>query len=237
MTSESATPGYRVLVLEDEFIIADSIERNLRRNGHTVTGKPISYEEAVELYEADRPDLALIDVRLSGELTGIDFAHYLNEQPDPIPFVYLTSQMDGHTLDLAKETFPAGYLSKPVQIPSLLSTITVAMHNHQSDTGAAETVTLRDGRETHVLDTSTITYLEADHVYLKLHLVDRAPLVLRSSLSDLLHQLPDTDFVQTHRSYAVNLKSVTRYNKDRLHIGSDEIPISRSRRQEVFARL
>ncbi|MBB4077596.1 DNA-binding LytR/AlgR family response regulator [Lewinella aquimaris] len=234
--SAPAPGGYRILVLEDEFIIADSIERNLVRNGHTVTGKAISYEEAVELYEEDPPELALVDIRLSGHLTGIDFAHFLNEQKPPIPFIYLTSQMDGTTLDLAKETFPAGYLSKPVQIPSLLSTIAVAMHNHQSDPGV-ETVTLKDGRETHVVDTASIKYLEAEHVYLRLHLSDRPALVLRASLSELLSQLPETEFVQTHRSYVVNLKSVTRYTKDSLHIGSDVIPISRGRRQEVLAKL
>lgn len=228
--------GYRILIVEDEFIIADSIERNLRKRGHEVVGKAISYEDAVALYAENAPELVLIDVRLSGPRTGIDLAGYLNTLETKVPFIYLTSQIDTATLERAKATFPAGYLSKPIQMATLHSTIAVAVHNHQSAEPIA-TLTLRDGRSSHILDTSSILYLQADHVYVRVHLSDRPSLVLRSSLSELLSQLPAEQFVQIHRSYVVNLQRVTRYEREHLYLSDTELPLSRSRREAVLALL
>ena len=233
----SVAPGYRVLVIEDEFIIADSIERHLRRHGHSVTAKPISYEEAVAAYRADRPDLALIDIRLSGPRSGIDFARYLNEQPQAVPFIFLTSQTDSATLDRAKETFPAGYLSKPVQMASLLSTLEIAIHNFNEAKAGNEAIAFRDGRETHVVSIADIRYLQSEHVYAHVHLRDRQPLTLRASLAELFRQLPVDRFLQPHRSYVVNRDHITRYEREYLYLGNVKVPVSRNRRAEVFDTL
>lgn len=227
---------YNILVVEDEFIIADTIERHLVRNGHAVTGKAISCRESIGMYESKPPDLALVDIRLSGQRTGIDFAYFLREQQRSIPFIYLTSQMDPTTLDLAKATFPAGYLTKPVQMTTLLSTIAVTMHNH-SARKKAETVTLKDGKETHLVAVDTISYIQADHVYAHVHLVGHASLVLRTSLSEMLGELPEDKFIQPHRSYVVNRDCVTRYERECLHLGEVKVPISRSRRPEILSAL
>lgn len=236
MSDQAPTAGYRILVVEDEFIIADSIERNLRRRGHEIVGKAISYDEAITLYEQQLPELVLIDIRLSGPRTGIDVAGYLNQLTTPPAFIFLTSQLDTATLELAATTLPAGYLSKPIQMSTLHTTIGVAMHKHRNDQ-EVNSITLPDGRTNHVLPLGSILYLQADHVYVQVHLADRPNLVLRSSLSELLAQLPPDQFVQTHRSYVVNLRHVTRYKKECLHLAQHEVPLSRGRREAVLELL
>ncbi len=235
MSNPAATPSYRVLIVEDEFLIADSIARHLSRRGHTVVGKAISYEDARELYLKEQPHIALLDIRLSGDKTGVDVARFLNGQPVPIPFIYLTSQSDPNTVDLAKDTFPSGFLSKPVQMDSMLSMVAITMHNHRARSKEA-TVTLRDGRVSHVLQLEHILYLQADHVYVHVTLLEQATLVFRSTLGDLIDEI-GTTMVQTHRSFAVNPSRVTRYTGDYVYIGEKEIPVSRSRRKAVAERF
>ena len=232
-----ANNGYRILLLEDEFIIAETIKRHLERHGHRVVRQAISYLEAVEGVHHDAPELALLDIRVSGVKTGIDFAHYLRSLPRPIPFIFLTSQMDAQYIEQVKLTMPSGYLGKPVQVESLLATIEVAMHNHRAHPTPARLVTLHDGKATHRIPEDGIEYVEADHVYVKVHLSDGSSLVLRSTLSDLVNELGDDVLLQTHRSYAVNPRKITRYEKDFVFLGALRIPVSRGRRQEVSRRL
>ncbi|MEL7161799.1 MAG: response regulator, partial [Bacteroidota bacterium] len=171
---------HKVLVVEDEVLIADTITYHLGENGFEVVGCAISYASAVNLFQRTAPDLALIDTRLSGPYSGIDFGAFLHRQPTRIPFVYLTSQMDAHGLAAAKATFPAGYLSKPVPLNSLLTTVEVALHNAEAN---EKSLVVRDGGVVHRLPPRDVLYLEADHVYVRYHLVDGRVLVERSSLT------------------------------------------------------
>ncbi|PPK86196.1 LytTR family two component transcriptional regulator [Neolewinella xylanilytica] len=232
-----STTGYRILILEDEFIIAETLTRQLERNHHVVVGQAISYAEAVSLFHDQQPDLALLDIRVSGNKTGIDFAHYLRAQEPGIPFIFLTSQVDAGYLDRVKQTMPSGCLSKPIQLKSLLATIEVAIFNHLSQRAVCEVVTLRDGRATHRVPLNTIEYVEADHVYVKVHLSDNSNLVLRNTLSDLVSQLGQENLLQTHRSYAVNPQKITRYDRDFVYLREKQVPVSRGRRASVENRL
>ena len=107
---------YRTLIVEDEIIIADTIKRYLQKQGHEVVGTAISYEEATEIYKKEQPDIALLDIRLSGSKTGIDVAHFIQEQNDATPFIFLSSQLDSRSINAAKQTYPSGYLLSVIHI-------------------------------------------------------------------------------------------------------------------------
>lgn len=236
--SPPVTPRYRILLLEDEVIISDTIARHLQRAGHQVVATPITYEEAVAAYAAHEPEVAILDIRLRGNKSGIDFAHFLREQSRPIPYIFLTSQTDTHYISGVKQTFPAGYLSKPVQVGSLLATLEVAMHNHraQHDPGN-RTVILRDGRQTHRIRVTEVEYVQASHVYVHLHLANKPPLMLRMTLGELIDELGRDLFLMTHRSYAVNVARISRYERGQVWVGETALPVSRGRRSEVHQRL
>jgi DNA-binding LytR/AlgR family response regulator len=229
--------SFRVLIVEDEVLIADTIERHLIKAGHEVTGKAISYEEAVEAFKAQKPDLVLLDIRLNSPKTGIAVAQWLRAQRKSVPFIYLTSQMDRQSLDAAKATYPSGYLSKPVQARSLKTTIEIALHNHSAQEKQKTTIRLYNGKQYFQVPIDDILYLRADHIYVKIALEGEDEVVQRATLKEMIDQLPEGQFVQTHRSYAVNVKQVTSWDMENLFFHDAAVPVSRGRRREVFALL
>jgi len=83
-----------VLIVEDELLIAETIKLYLQERDHKVVGIAISYDEATALIESERPDIALIDIRLYGEKSGIDVANFIKKTGRPVPFVIVSSQYD-----------------------------------------------------------------------------------------------------------------------------------------------
>lgn len=227
----------KVLIVEDEILIADIIRRYLEREAYQVVGIAISYEEAVALYHAEQPDLVLLDVRLSGVRNGVDFAHYLRSQDILIPFLYLTSQVDRLSIDAAKKTFPAGYLSKPIQVGSLMASIEIALHNYRERVLDEQLIRLNDGNNSHKVPIKDIWYLMSDHIYVRLYSSEGDSYMHRGALKDLIKELPKPPFMQVHRSYAVNLSKITAWDLQQLFIGSTPIPVSRARRRAVFEYL
>ena len=229
--------NFRILIVEDEILIADNISRYLIKKGHHVIGIAISYKEAVDLYLNENPDIILLDIKLSGSKTGIDFAHFIQNQSVKKPFIFLTSQMDTNNINNAKETFPAGYLSKPIQKDSLYATIEIVMHKQSAQKEDIPTIPLFDGHQNYLVPINEILYLEADHIYLNVHVKGGKQIILRSTLKNLLDQLPVQQFIQTHRSFAINVNQVNKFDPDQIYIKEKAIPISRSRKKLVLSLL
>jgi two-component system response regulator LytT len=215
-----------VLIVEDELLISSLLERQLGYHGYRVVGNAISYDLAVELFHQEQPDIILIDILLSGRQTGIDFAAYLRSLPACPPFVFLTAQLDRGYLEEAKKTLPAGYLNKPIQIDSLLSTMEVALYRQgRLGAGGQEVmVCLRDRGVNHFVHPADILYLHIDHIYVNTYLCDGRKLVDRRTLTDFLDHLGRPEIVQTHRSYAVNLAKVISYGDQGTHPGEHPHP-------------
>ena len=225
---------YKILIVEDEILIADHIARYLRKMGHQVVGIAISFEEAKTLYHETHPDLALLDIRLNGPKTGIDFAHYLLQQFNPIPFIYLTSQLDRHSINLAKATMPGGYLTKPIQKESLYTTIEMLMHQHWGKQRTAQSLLqLNNGIQQFEVPIQEILYLQADHIYVRVHMEEEQYILQRGTLKELLKQLPTDQFIQTHRSFVINIRQVSHWDKEAIYVGEKALPVSRSRRKTV----
>jgi PAS domain S-box-containing protein len=125
----------KILVVEDEPIVAWDLRETLEKLGHKVVDLVVSGAEAIDRAAANRPDLVLMDIRLEGELDGIsagnEIYHHLK-----IPVVYLTAHADELTLERAIKTSPFGYIVKPFQSQSLQSTIKVALQRHQLEVSA-----------------------------------------------------------------------------------------------------
>lgn len=120
----------RILIVEDESIVALDIQNQLRRSGYIVPGFVASGEEAVVKTAEFKPDLVLMDVKLRGEMDGIEAARQIRERFG-IPSIYLTAFADEATLQRAKETEPLAYLVKPFEERELLATIRMAFYRIQ----------------------------------------------------------------------------------------------------------
>jgi len=229
--------NYKILIVEDEIIIADTIKRYLIQSGYNVVGIAISYQEAKAIYLNEKPDIVLLDIRLSGQKTGIDFAVFIQEQSNPKPFVFLTSQLDSRSINRAKETFPAGYLSKPIQKNSLYTSIEIAMHNYQNQPKKQGEISLNNGIKNYSVPYDDILFLQANHIYVNVHTKSFGSVVQRGTLKEMLELLPEENFIQTHRSFVVNIDEVNHWDNQQLLVQKQSIPMSRKRRKEVVASI
>jgi DNA-binding NtrC family response regulator len=119
----------QVLIVEDEFIVANDLMLILEKAGYRVCGIAASVEEARAIIRGQKPDLVLLDIYLKGKLTGIDLAHELREQH--IPFVYLSANSNQRVLEAAKATEPYGFLVKPFRAKDVLITLDIARYRHK----------------------------------------------------------------------------------------------------------
>lgn len=128
LSPNELVPSPTLLIVEDEFMIANDLRRILEKAGYQVIGLAGSVPEAITMVEKQRPDIVLLDIFLDGDQTGIDLAHWLREKNTP--FVYLSANLTSRVLELAKETHPFGFLNKPFREKDVLSTLEIARYRH-----------------------------------------------------------------------------------------------------------
>jgi len=124
--------GGKILVVEDEWVVADQVCRSLKDLGYTVCGAASTGDEAIRMVEEHSPDLILMDIVLKGKMDGIEAADRITSQFD-IPMIYLTAYTNQEYIERAKLTNPFGYLVKPFNQKELCATIEMALHKHRVD--------------------------------------------------------------------------------------------------------
>ena len=122
----------RILLVEDDAILATHRENILGRMGYEVIGITALGEKAVEIALSQKPDVILMDIRLRGEMTGIQAAEAIRSKAD-IPIIYLTAYTDETLLEQAKITEPYAYLSKPVGERELHASLEMVLHKHRAE--------------------------------------------------------------------------------------------------------
>lgn len=125
-------PSPRILVVEDEGIVAADIEHTLVELGYEVAGACASAEDALHKASQLPVDLVLMDIRIQGALDGVDTAELLRERFG-IPVIYLTAHAEPDTVARAARTEPQGYLLKPFKQAELQTSITIALARHRSE--------------------------------------------------------------------------------------------------------
>src|SRR5574341_995615 len=130
-------PEKRVLVVEDERIVAEDIRRSLQNMGYTVTSVANSGDMAIKKVEEGKPDLVLMDIVLKGKMDGIEAANHIRSRFN-IPIVYLTAYSDEKILERAKITQPFGYIIKPFRERDLKINIEIALYKHKIETRLKE---------------------------------------------------------------------------------------------------
>jgi CheY-like chemotaxis protein len=111
-----------ILIVEDERLVARDLQRRLSRLGYTVVGQVASGSEAIQQALAQRPDLVLMDIRLQGEMDGIEAAGFIRTHLN-IRVVYMSAYVDEATLTRAQATDPAAFLTKPFSESILQQTL------------------------------------------------------------------------------------------------------------------
>jgi two-component system response regulator LytT len=235
----------KVLIVEDELIIAEDIRSKLSGLGYKVTGIATDVKEAESFLQNGNPDIVMLDIILRDGDDGIALAEIIRNQYD-IPFVFLTSHADKATIERAKRVKPDGYLVKPFTDRDLYSSIEIAFFKKTDSRVAQEGSSFE--HDNTVLNDSIIIkkdyllikikfvdlqWIMSDGNYLKLHCSDDKKYLVRSTLKDLLARFPKGLFLQTHKSYAVNTEHILAVEYEYIVIGKHHVPVGRLFMQNV----
>ena len=235
----------RILIVEDNVIIADDMQSMLEEIGYEIVSSVMAYEQAVKVLAESDVDLVLIDIVLASDKTGIDLGKHIREKYN-IPFVFITSNSDRSTVESAKLVKPNGYLVKPFEQQDLYTAIEIALSNFsESESGDSSTAFEAQSQENNstsgILKDSIfvkkqhlyyripfkdIMYIKADNVYLEVYTKEQMFLV-RSPLKDYLEKLLSNSFFRSHKSYIINVEHVMAVNSKDVLIGEELIPISK----------
>lgn len=241
----------RVLIVEDEFITLDTLRGELEDLGYEISGDAMKAEEALTILERGDTDVAILDIHLKGSESGIWLAGQIRQRYK-IPFIFLSAFSDRKTIEQAAETQPSSYLVKPFTQADLYTAIELALLKHsqhqeqlqlpEDHTGVKkellinDSIFVKDDLTYRKIPLRDICYVEAFKNYLELQL-DNGRHIIRSTLKDFLDVLPQTYFIQTHRSFVINLERVTEIGGNFVVVNNNKIPVSRSQKDEVLARL
>lgn len=121
-----------ILIVENEAIVAADLANKLRQLGYGVSGATARGEDALLLARERGTDLVLMDIRLAGQMDGVEAAERIRKECN-LPVIYLTAYSDRATLQRAKLTDPFGYILKPFEERELETHIEMALHNHQAE--------------------------------------------------------------------------------------------------------
>ncbi len=241
----------RVLIVEDEFITLDSLRDSLEEIGYDISGDAMKAEEALAILERKDTDIAILDIQLKGEKSGIWLAEQIRERYK-IPFIFLSAFSDPATIREAAQTEPYGYLVKPFTPSDIFAAIEVALKNFSKTNEALQlpkshtkvtdevlvndAIFVKDDLVFRKITISDIRYIQAFKNYLELHFIDNRH-VIRSTLKDFFEILPSTHFMQTHRSYVVNIDKVEKVGSNFVMVGDASVPVSNNYREALLQRL
>jgi DNA-binding LytR/AlgR family response regulator len=232
----------RVLVVEDNIIIAESIRETLMTNGIEVLAVLSSGEDAIQFLKKNTSiDLILMDVHLDGALDGISTASLILKE-NRIPLIYLTDFTDKQTVDRAKKTLPANFLSKPFNAADLVRAIEIAFTNFSTQpspqtNSAPRKVFVRTDTKFIRIESDEIVFLEADRSYCHI-ITTREKLLMSNSMNHVHEQLGDHRFIKVHRSFVVNMDKVKEVNGNVITLdGGHLVQMGREYRDAFLEKL
>lgn len=237
----------KIGIVEDELVIARTILSALGELGYGHCGPAINYTEAVEMIENDKPDLVLLDIRLSGRKDGFDVAEKLNEL-HRIPFIFLTANSDVETIDRAKKVKPHAYIVKPFTKEELYAAIEIAFNNFAGENAGEKTekpasrhtrdfMFVKDGYVFRKIFFAELLYLESEANYVLLHLTSQKKIMVRSTINDFMEQLHPDRFIRIHRRFSINSQFIEDIFPSELSVRGVKLPIGKSYRDGLLNTL
>ena len=242
-------PGIKVLLVEDDWIIAKEITYTLQDLGMEVVGCFDSGEEGYRQIKALGPDLVILDIDLSGEMTGIDLATQLKKEGN-IPFIFLTALADLQTVEKAKLAEPFAYLVKPVAPETLYSTIEITLHNAarriadvyetptsiKGNLGFDDSIFVKNKKRMEKISLKDILWVEAYDIYAMIK-TPAGQYLLSHSLKAVEEKFPSSHFIRVHLSFIVNKEKIDAIEESDLIIAATPIPVGKTYREGLMKKL
>jgi DNA-binding LytR/AlgR family response regulator len=223
-----------ILVVEDDPVNQIVISKLLKSLHHHTSAITSSYKEAIAVVGKLKDlDLALVDIDLVGDHSGIELAKVLKEKHN-LPFIYITSHIDESTYNEAIATGPDNYIVKPFnqnQIKVALDFFEKNIEIKEKEKKISLSNQYKGGKD--LVSVSAISYVESKGRYTIVHTLDGKSYQEIGSFEKMLEQIGD-QVIKVHRSFAVNKDKITGIKNNEVLIATNiSVPVSRSRMKEV----
>lgn len=243
----------KILIIEDEMVIAANISLQLTELGYEVTGILPRGEEALAQIHIEVPDIILLDIQLKGRLDGVETAKIILQQY-PIPIIYLTANTDEANFNRAKETKPYAFISKPFKKLDLKRALELTVERNSTEKTTVlsngslnnsdeftdivlnDSIFIKDNDKMLKINIKDIYYIEADRNYCRIFAKDREYLLVMT-LKEIDRKLPQPHFLRIHRSYIINISQIEEIAGTNVVIFRKAIPMSKNMRSELLKRL
>jgi len=213
----------KILIVEDEVLIADYIKDILESNGSENISMAHSVTEARDKMRDWQPDIILMDINLEGNLEGISLSQEKNEDAQ---IIFITGQTDSKTVEDALKISPQSYLTKPIREVDLLTAIKITINKKQK-----QYMFVKNGYDVIKLKLDDIVYIQSDKNYLDI-ITTNSKFTIRNTLLDFSKELPSS-FKQIHRSIFVNSDFIDKISSDELFAKGYKLPIFRNFKQNL----
>ncbi len=227
-----------VVILEDNPITAQDLKEILIENDINVLQTFYAAEDALNNASNLQADIWLVDIKLKGQMTGIEFASQIGEFSKS-PIIFLTANSDKNTVEEAISTGPASFLTKPFDDKDVIIAVELAFKKHilahQQNINSGQQlpfVFLKSGKKFTKVPIEKISFLEADGSYCKV-VTDDQEFTLSCNLNHFSSNISNGSFLRIHKSYAVNVDCITGIDNDYVFVDEKALPIGRVYKNEV----
>ena len=246
----------KILIVEDEQLIAHDIQGLLTDWGYEVVGCANHAAQAIGYFEKHSPDIVLLDIHLGETTDGVDLARRFNTIKK-VPLVFLTAQSDFQTVERAKTVEPAAYLLKPFDERHLHISLELAMSNfshktppqynshkepifaHEVKLGAdvilkqGDAIFIKQNYKFTKFKIEDLVYVEADHNHTYL-VMKQQKYIVRMPLALVVERLSDANLVRVHRSFAINRRFVEEFDETQIMVNNKQIPLTSAYREDFL---
>lgn len=222
----------KILIVEDEAVIAEHLKMLLENNGIDQIELAYSKDSALKAFKNYNPDLIFLDIHMENEMDGIELANHINEYFQ-IPFIFVTAHSDNVIIKKATQTKPAAYITKPFKNADIIAAINIAINNSRKP---EKSFSFKDGYDEIFIKNEEILFVKSEKNYIDLVCLNRK-YTLRNSLDWFLQTNSSEDFMRIHRSFIVNVNHIKKLSSSSVEITDYIIPISRKYLAELRVKL
>jgi len=223
----------KILICEDELIIAEFLKETCMELGYTVPAIAGSRLDAMEKLIFHQPNLALIDINMEERESGIELAKYIHETVK-IPFIFVTAFNDPETIRKAINTHPHAFLVKPVDKSTLQANIQLAFYRFNTPMKKEEFVSFNTESGTIKVNISELLYIEANGNYCEFIYDNGSRELIRISMQNVEQALGNV-FIRTHKSFIVNPAYISGSSSLKVIVKDQQLPIGRKYKPQFQA--
>jgi DNA-binding LytR/AlgR family response regulator len=229
-----------IAIVEDDVFVARDLEELLGELGYIVSFVAHSAGDAIHKIKDKKPELVLMDIQLNDAIDGVHLAGIFKTEYK-IPVIFTTAFSDAKTLERVKNVSPFGYIIKPyaeanIRVAVELAFTRISEEKAKGDLNTDDYCFINSVNGMIKIATEDILYIEAFDYYSNVFTATEK-ILAKMTLKEVLDALNNKDLLRIHKSYAVNVRHVTKIKYNEVYIGAVKIPIGRAYKDEVMQKL